>query len=149
MLTRRWGTLILGVVWLGSWGLVFVHPVIIALPVTATTAIGGLWPIIRLWDGYNSGDLSRRFVLLPFLSRDVRHNTRGRLLRKVEKLEEKQRLCDELMESLDDPQRVIVLEAERDAAQREQSRLEDDIERLEASWEVEDRERAYKRITGG
>jgi predicted nuclease with TOPRIM domain len=161
MLTTRWGTLVLATGWLGSWGLVFVHGAFSVLATVVTLAAAMTMFVTRdraYVDPFSIDPLTwtkTALIWFPVISVDTRHNTRARLLRRAESLNDKQRECRELIDSFatseahNESLRVPVLQAEHDAAEREEQRLYDDIRRLEVRWESEDRERRYNELTGG
>ena len=145
MLTRRWGTLVVVIAWVSSWGLLFVHGSFVYLPIGLASVVLVLGPVV-----IENYERAFDFVLFPLTRRHVRHNTRARLERRVQCLAEDKKVCRELIETATEEEatRIPVLEAERDAAEREIARLKDDIRRLEAGWKREDRERKYKELVG-
>ena len=152
MLTRRWGTLVVVVAWVASWGLLFVHGAFALIP----SVLFACWFIFLPWViGRFPGD-SRNAVppcttiFLPVSMESERHNARARLRQRIATLAEGKRACQELIDTATEEEatRIPVLEAERDAAEREITRLWQDIHRLEAGWKREDRERKYKELVG-
>lgn len=152
MLTSRAGTVVVVVGWLSSWGLVWVHGAFLIL---IWAALGAMIIGILASGGCpckncRSGISYTTFIPFPIKKKSERHNERARLYRRIAALDEGKRACQELIETATEEEatRIPVLEAERDAAEREIERLQEDIRRLEAGWEREDRERKYKELVG-
>jgi hypothetical protein len=107
----------------------------------------GMWGL--LWINGSFG-YKHSLVWLPVKRREARHNSRAHLLRRKERLRRKADNCTQLIrDSTEEYERLRlpVLGAERDAAEREIQRLEEDIERMENAWKIEDRERDYRKLT--
>lgn len=149
MLTTRKGTAVIGGLWVASWGLVFVN---IGLATVSVLILSGFisFAMFALRTGCQCsvGKSKRGVYLLPITRNDERHNTRVKMLRKVDRLVNKKHRCEQLIQELEDPMKIAVLEAERDAAYREAERIRGDVKQLEAFWIEEDRERRYKELVG-
>lgn len=147
-MSSRAGTVVILAAWVASWGLAWVHLAFVFLP-----AVGA--PILlycALASRLDALDWRRKevSVFLPLSREAVWHNRRARLVRRRDELRKKKRACEVLMDKCHEPHeltRVPVLVAERDAAHRALVMLFEDIQRLEAAWELEDRERDYRRLS--
>ena len=144
----RAGSVVLVFAWLGTWGLSHLHGLFIFLVfATGFVLVAGAWGTRDMAFGRRP-DLEVP-ILLPWGRETLRHNARARLLRQLGALKEKQQGCERLMNEIpkDELTRVPVLEAERDAAARELVRVNDDLARLKKTWQREDREREYRKLT--
>jgi hypothetical protein len=144
----RVGTVLIVFVLCGMWGLLWINGSFAIL-------VGGLWFVALLGsissrDGALNFGYKHSLVWLPVKRREARHNSRAHLLRRKERLRRKADNCTQLIrDSTEEYERLRlpVLGAERDAAEREIQRLEEDIERMENAWKIEDRERDYRKLT--
>ncbi len=149
MLTKRRGTVVFWCVYVVGWPVlgVVTFPQVSLYFFPALFLIGTFLCINREY----SERISTCYRYLPHGRDSARHNDRVRLLRRIERLRCKISSCHELIEHTpeDTPEvsHVPVLLAERDAADREIERLEEDVEMMRVGWELEDRERQYRKLT--
>lgn len=99
---------------------------------------------------YNYRRRDASLIFLPTRRRHVQHNERARLRQSKRAAEALVKECESFMAGFEnDPMRYEVLRAERDTAQREAKRLQDDLNRLVRSQRLEEKERKFKQLTGG
>lgn len=161
-MTRAWSLPVWGGAWLGLWAWVLRDGFYRGQGVVTGDESMILWSIFVVFGFGISACISRNeadysngkkvLVWWPVTRGNFRHNRRARLLRRKAACEEKAERCEALAEQLSegwggDPLREPVLAAERADAKRRAEMLDGDVKRLEASWQHEDREREYRRLT--
>ena len=155
-MTRAWSLPVWGGVWICGWALAWLHPGVVVLLLFSAFAFGAMPFALSREEVYEYKRMAflrerQRLALVywPATKRDRRHNTRARLLRRMEARRHKAMRCQTLASALaqDEWTKLPVLSAERDAAEREEQRLRDDVGRLEEVWAIEDREKTYRELT--